>query len=293
MFAILVGTVAFAAVHQPAADQTHEQLNPLYKDLLDPGLLVGPDVKAKFPAPAMPDGLDAAKQTEVITNLIGKDYSYQEFTRKSPVAPQILKLRNVMPCDPNAPARGVDVWFVAYGDLKALDNEKFLDRLLLAGRGEGKAVTITKDDLAKRKITIVDEKHEGFGVIEFDFLEKVRLKATGRAFWSRTAESAVIAAEIDPRFKDDPQFPNQWQSLNKLSGVQKVGQATAWSGAALYLKVTKLSEPAGAIFIEQHVVFAEPMGWFDGANLLRSKLPIVVQNQVRNIRKEWSKASEK
>ena len=36
-------------------------------------------------------------------------------------------------------------------------------------------------------------------------------------------------------------------------------------------------------------VFAEPTGWFEGANLLRSKLPLVVQNNVRNMRREWLK----
>jgi hypothetical protein len=292
MLTLLIGTLGLAAT-QPAANQPHVAINPLYKGLLDPGLLVGPDAKAKFPTPSMEDGLDAAKQKEIIANLIGTDYTYEDFTRKSVVAPQILKLRNVVPFDPIAPARGVDVWFLAYGGLKALDDPKFLDRLLIAGRGEGKAVGITDQDLKKRNITLADKNHEGFGLIEFDFLEKVRLKAVGRAYWSRTDESAVIACEIDPRFKDDKEFPNQWQSLNKLGGTQKVGPATPWSGAGLYLKITKLSQPVGALFIEQHVVFAEPMGWFDGENLLRSKLPFAMQKQVRNIRQEWSKSSEK
>jgi hypothetical protein len=290
MLTLLIGAIAVSTAQPPAY---HEANNPLYKSLLDPGLLIGPDARAKFPAPTMADGLDAAKQKEVIVKLIGTDYSYEEFSRKSNVAPQILKIRDVTPSDPNAPGRGVDVWFVAYGNLKALDDEKFLDRLLVANRGEGKATGISKADLQKRNIDLVDPKHEGFGLIEFDFLEMVRLKATGRAFWSRTDESAVIAAEIDPRFKGDKEFPNQWQSLSKQGGNQKAGPATPWSGAAIYMKITKLKEPAGAIFIEQHIIFAEPTGWFNGANYLRSKLPFAVQKQARNIRGEWGKASER
>jgi len=293
MFTLLIGTLVLAPTQPPAAPPSHEALNPLYKGLLDPGLLVGPDTRAKFPVPSIPDGLDAAKQKTVIAGLIGTDYSYQEFTRKSNVAPQLLKLRDVTPSDPKAPARGVDVWYVAYGDLKAVESDKFIDRLVSAGKGEGKGTGLTKEDLAKRKIVLVDEKHEGYGSFEFDFLEKVRLKATGRAFWSLTNESAVIAAEIDPRFRDDAQLPNQWQSLSKQGGTQKAGPTNPWSGAGFYLKITKLSEPAGALFIEQHFIFAEPTGWFDGANLLRSKLPIAVQNNVRNIRREWSKTAEK
>src|SRR5262245_53687076 len=108
MFVLLVGAFAFAAAH--------EDQNPLHKSLLGPGVTIGKDqtgkeLKAKFPPPTMPDGLDAAKQKAVITALIKDDYSYDDFTRKSVVAPQLLKLRDIVPSDPKAPARGVDVWF--------------------------------------------------------------------------------------------------------------------------------------------------------------------------------------
>ena len=60
-------------------------------------------------------------------------------------------------------------------------------------------------------------------------------------------------------------------------------------GAGMYFKITKLAAPEGALFIEQHVMFAEPAGWFGGANLLRSKLPIAVQDNVRTMRREFQK----
>ncbi len=279
--------LALLAGQPPAEAATHEGRNPLFKSLLETGLLVGPDVRAKFPAPTMPDGLDAAKQKAVVAALIGNESNFADFTRQSVVAPQLLKLRDVTPSDPKAPARGVDVWFVVHGDLKALDDEKFRDRVAGTGRG-GKGTALTNADLAKRKIA-VPGKQEGFGTVEFDFLDKVRVRATGRAVWSRTDDSVVVAAEIDPRFTGDADFPNQWQPLTKEGGKAKAGAASPWAGAGLYLKITRLAEPAGALFCEQHVVFAEPTGWFDGANLLRSKLPPVVQNNVRTMRKEWAR----
>ena len=39
------------------------------------------------------------------------------------------------------------------------------------------------------------------------------------------------------------------------------------------------------MFIEYHVAFIEPEGWFHGTNLLRSKLPIVAQEMVRKFRR--------
>ncbi|OWK39373.1 hypothetical protein [Fimbriiglobus ruber] len=285
MFTFLLGVFTIAM----SGSATHESLNPLFKSLIAPGLLVGPDLRAQFPTPTMPDGLDAPKQKAVITALIGDDYAYADFTRKSVVAPQLLKLREVKPSDPTAPARGVDVWFIAYGRMEALDDEKFLDRIANAWGGEGKGTTLTKEDLVKRKIDPGDEKRERFGHIEFDFLDKVRLGATGRVLWSRTDDSVVVAAEIDPRFRGAADFPNQWQPLTKEGGAVAAGAANPWGGAGFYLKITKLAEPVGALFIEQHVVFAEPTGWFNGANLLRSKLPPVVQNNVRKMRREWAK----
>src|SRR6266508_2017302 len=123
MFAL---TLALA-VAQPAS---HEADNSLYKALLDPGLVVGPNVRVKLPPPLMPDGLDAAAQKAIIVKLIGDDYSFEEFTRKSQVAPHILRIREAQPSDPKSPSRGLDTYFVAYVDLKAFDDEKFLERSL-------------------------------------------------------------------------------------------------------------------------------------------------------------------
>ncbi len=281
--------VLSAALAAPAQPPTHEAANPIYKGLLDPGLVVGPDLRVKFAPPVMADGLTAAQQKAVIEKVIGTDYPFAEFTRPSVVAPQVVRIGDVKPSDPAAPARTVDVYFVAYGDFAATDDEKFLDRLTRVGQGSGTGRSLTAADLDKRKIAAPDPKREGFGLAEFDFLEKVRLKLTGHAAWSKTADSVVAAAEVDPRFTSDAEFPNQWQSLSKEGGASKVGPATPYGGAGFYLKITRLHEPAGALFIEQHVVFAEPAGWFAGANLLRSKLPTAVQINVRAMRREWLK----
>jgi hypothetical protein len=89
--------------------------------------------------------------------------------------------------------------------------------------------------------------------------------------------------------RGDPEFPNQWRPVTREGGTTGLGPATPWGGAGFYLKVTRLAEPAGALFVEQHVVFAEPAGWFGGANLLRPKLPLAVQDRVRAMRAEWAK----
>lgn len=279
--------VLSAALAGPAQPPPHEVANPVFKALLDPGLVVGPDARVKFPAPVMADGLTVEQQKAVIEKVIGTDYPFAEFTRKSVVAPNVTRIGDAKPADPAAPARTVDVYFVAHGDFAGTDDEKFLDRLTRTGDGKGRGLTAA--DLDKRKIAAPDTKREGYGLIEFDFLEKVHLKLTGRAFWTKAPDSVVAAAEVDPRFRGDAEFPNEWRSLAKDGGQPKLGPPVAYGGAGMYLKVTRLHEPAGAMFVEQHIVFAEPAGWFNGANLLRSKLPAAVQINVRNMRREWMK----
>lgn len=284
----LLLSAALAPAQPPAAG--HEAANPLYKALRDEGIEVGGTARAKLPAPVVADGLDAAGQKAAIQKLIAGDYPWEEFTRNSVVARETVRITNVTPSDPKAPARRLDVGFVVYGDFKATDDEKFLDRLLNNGREGGGGKSLSADDLARRKIVVPPGDREKFGHVEFDILERVRLKVTGRAVWSKNAESVLAAARIDPRFRGDPEFPNEWVSIFKAGGG-KAAPPAPYDGAGLYLKITRLAEPAGAMFVEEHVVFAEPTGWFNGANLLRSKLPPVVQNNVRTMRREWLKMS--
>jgi hypothetical protein len=282
MFALVLGILAAMSVQAPPGRTIHEPRNSLLDSLLDPGLVVGPDLRAKLPPPTMPDGLDAAQQRKVIAALIGDDCCYEDFTRRSTVAPHRLRIRDVTPSDSKAPARGVDVWFVAYDD-------KFVGWLANALKGAGTGKLLTKEHLEKRGIRFSDGASEAYRHVEFDFLGKVRLGATVRIAWTGTDESVLIAAEVDPRFRGDGEFPNQWQPILRERGERKLGPANPWDGAGFYLKITKLAEPAGALFVEQHIIFAEPTGWFDGANLLRSKLPLVVQYNVRITRREWAK----
>ena len=283
MFALVLGALAAMPIDAPAGRATREPRNALFDSLLDPGPAVGPGLRAKLPPPTMPDGLDVAEQRAVIAALIRDDYSYEDFTRRSAVAPQRLRVRDVTPCDPEAPARGVDVWFVAHDD-------KFIGWLASAAKGVETGKPLTKECLGKRGLGSADGPPEVYRHVEFDFLEKIHLRATVRVAWTRTGESVLVAGEVDPRFLGDPDFPNQWQPVIREGGARKLGPAKPWAGAGFYMKITKLAEPAGALFVEQHVVFAEPTGWFDGANLLRSKLPLVVQSSVRTTRREWAKA---
>jgi len=287
-----------------ADPSSHADQNRLFSELVEKGVPIGEKLAVKLPAPTMSDGLSAAEQKRVIEQLIAGDYSYSEFTRRSVVAPQLLYLKSdLVPSDKAAPSRGLDVYFLVYGDFGATSNQTFLNRLLAISRDsnaesaepggtEAGSTTLSPEQLAKRNIMVEASdsgRAERIGHTRFDILDRVRLSVTGRVSWSQTAESVLAAVVVDRRFHGDSEFPNVWQSLKKTGDRVVIGEPQAYPGAGLYLKLTRLAEPAGAIFVEEHVVFTEPVGWFDGVNLLRSKLPPVVQASVRSIRREWQK----
>ena len=67
------------------------------------------------------------------------------------------------------------------------------------------------------------------------------------------------------------------------------------SGAGFYAKVTRLTAPANAIFVEYHSAFYEPEGWFgaDNANLLPSELRKIIPYQVKQFRIKLAAATRK
>jgi hypothetical protein len=276
-----------------AAGPDHESQNPLYRQLRESGVPVTATDKIRLPAPTMTDGLSAEAQFKALKELAGEQYSVDELTRNSAVAPFILRVSDLKPFDPQAPARGVDLWFVVYGTLDMDLGGAFIDRALGDSRKQGKMRELKPEELAKRSTKLRDEKHEGYGHVLFNFLERVEIEATGHTYWTRTPDSMLAATEMDERFRNDAEFPNRWRSIEKGDGEVKAGPWKPFSGSGQYLKVTRLVEPQGALFVEYHLVFTEPADWFGGANLLRSKLPQAAQIIVRSMRRELLKEQNK
>lgn len=276
------------AVSADLAD-SHDRYNPLYRELRETGIAVTSAVATPLPAPTMADKLDAKKQMAVLAELAGQDYPLEELLRKSVVAPHILKFRDVKPSDPNAPAHGVDVWFIAHGDLDELAKKDFMEMTLTQVLKDRKMHFLRAAELAKRSLAEKSnaQSEERFAYGSLPMLDRVVVSGTNHVVLSRTADSLLIASVLDPRFSDDAEFGNQWQAVEKNDeGKVQLGTPHPYTCSGGYLKVTRLIEPRGALFVEYHQVFTEPKKWFGGANLLRSKLPILVQSEVRAFRRE-------
>lgn len=263
--------------------------NPVYDLVTIDGVFVGGKEPVRLPAPVMADGLDAKAQQKALIEIVGAN-ALQQFLKKSALAPQVVKTRELKGDE----GRGqvVSVSFVAYGTLDQFFDKHFRDQLLNSeddGDLAGKGGALDAEQLKQRGISWseADREIEAYSHGSVTLLKKVKSAGVVRTYSSRSKESVIFAAMVDPRFKSDREFPNNWAPITRTAtGGEKIGEPRPYAGMGAYMKATKLAAPAGAILVECRVVFSEPKEWFDGANLLGAKIPAIAQSRVRSIRRE-------
>lgn len=278
--------------------------NPAYSQLIEQGVpadLAG-KTRVKLPPPSMADGLDAAAQRRMIEEVAGPNRRLDLLLRNTVVAPLILKIDDLPAVEGSDPLRRVDVWYVAYGKLEQFFEEELFAGLVELASGEKKSrlpVTrgvLKEEQLRQRSIQIADapDRKERYCYGTFDLFDRVLLSTTRRVVATRQAESVLVAAVIDPRFTDDAKYPNAWRAVEMDQQRNfKLGKPQPYVASGSYTKVTRLHDPAGALLIEHHYLFAEPTGWFKGTNQLRAKLPLAVQDSVRKLRQQLRAANLK
>ena len=276
--------LAILAGRQPCCAE-----NAIFQELVAQGVPMSANEFVALPGPTLTDGMSAREQRRQIELLADKRYTWEELTRRAVVAPFILKISQE---DETARhlGRRADLWFIAFGDLAKLGTDDFLSAQFKAA-AEDESVSATRllsnSDLTKRGIpSPVRPEDPRYLSAEVTLAERVIVTATTRTIKTQTADSMVAASLLDGRFAGDSEFPNRWRAVMRDdNGRRQIGEPHSYLGLGSYVKATRLVEPSGALFIEYHVAYAEPPAWFHGANLLRSKLPILAQSTVRKVRR--------
>jgi hypothetical protein len=225
---------------------------------------------------------------------------FAELVRKSYYAPVVVKVRTVKPSEGERPAvRAVDLWFTAHGDWNTLTSREFLESVMKPA-DEGKSRVVTKSgvlsdqELAARKLsaTVKEGHEERFVYSTFSLFERVEISATRFAVLTRGKDVVLAAGRVDPRFAKDADYPNWWRPLlrNEQAEIQR-GPVHPWANAGGYSKITRLVDPADAVLVECHLVYEEPYGWFDGVNLVKQKMSLIVTEKVRTFRRKLALAS--
>jgi hypothetical protein len=270
--------------------------NPVYDELMRRGVPISAREVVRLPAPTLADGLTAEQQRHAVEGIADGTHTWEELTRRSVVAPFVFKMPKET--DQGGPGRRVDLWFVAYGNMSTLENNEWLERQFRTTGSEtdpdnGAVVKVlTEGDLARHGLKLgqsADEPQYVFA--ELTLLDRVRLSVTTRGAKLQSPESVTTASLLDPRFANDSQYANRWRPVLRDDNNRRyLGKPEPYFGYGSYAKATRLLDPPGAILIEYHAAFAEPEGWFNGNNFLCSKLPILAQMIVRQLRRELAKS---
>ena len=165
----------------------------------------------------MPDGLTAAEQDAVLKKLLDGEYELDAFHRKSAGRrPTSSASAKRTASDPKSPARGLDTYF-GHGVRRSEGLRRLaLPRTVAEHRqGPGRQGEVdhergpseTRIRLRRR----LEAKKEGFAFVEFDFLEKVKLRVHGVTAWRRSRPiRSWPGAEVDkPASRCDKEVPQR------------------------------------------------------------------------------------
>lgn len=269
------------------------QNNSIYQDLLNRGVPLTNGHVAKLPQPVMADGLDGSEQKQVMEKLArpGMLSQFLEGHKTSPYT--LITKDNDVPGDsPTASlGRRIDLYYVAEGKLSSVASEGFVKQQLEQGQKgkRGAAQYFTAQELKDRNLTVIDtdKLKERYAHAEIPLFGQVKVSGTGHGMRTTTPDSVLVSFLLDPRFAKDPKYPNQWQPGHQDDlGNLVYGNPLPYSGSGAYMKISRLVDPPDRVFIEYHLVFDEPNGWFGGGNNLIAKLPNQYEADVRKFRED-------
>ena len=267
--------------------------NPAFKKVVEEGLTLD-GTTVLLPSPTLPDGQDADRSKAVLKKVAGDDRAARELLRDSVTAPFILKTRDVMAG--SSIVRVADLWFVVHARLEDVDPDKALrqadNQIVEAGNMRFESKFLTKQDLRDRKIEPLpplEGRKEWYAHLTGRLLDRIKIEATDRAVVTRSPDSLIFASRTDHAFNGEGAYSNRWSTIARKGNDETDGPPQKYVGGVSYVKITKLPAEPGALFVESHLAFVEPLDWFQGNPILRSKIGVIAQDQVRRLRREIGK----
>lgn len=299
-----------------AADERSAEDN-LLRRMTTTGISLGEDVSYTLPEPTFisvtGEAVAPAIAQQSLTQIAGPQ-GVSRFTRDSVVAPLALRTEAIEDDRGNRIGHFIDVTFVVHQSIAEIRQSKVLDdfKSMAASDPEGETIELSNADKADelgttttRSLTAtelseyhiaLDDEHEALGYLQLPLLGKVMLSGVARArrsVWSTQDNSApvIVTWLLDSRFGSVAPQPgsiaNQWRAIQRSEvGKRELGPPQPYAGMGGYVAIASLPGDAGAAIVQIRFVIHEPQDWFQGRNLLRSKLPLLIQDRVRNVRRE-------
>lgn len=269
--------------------------NPLLNELISQGMVFSADTQAAvLPPPFLKQGMNAEQQRAGLALAFG-ERNVDRMMKKSFVSPFEFSIKELTKRTDQGTVQLINLMFVAHGKLEDIEDRHLFDELAIpAKRGfdgpKEEARALTAEELASRNLVNgenADGSKTSYGVLKMYLIDKVYVTGLTSSCGASSKESLSIAFKIAPTLSDDAVVPARWSSVTESKdGKIILGEPQKYVGVAGYATATQLQTAESAVFVEIHVAFSEPHGWFDGRNALRSKLPPLLQDAVRTFRRK-------
>jgi hypothetical protein len=263
--------------------------------LVRDGVELADDQQVKLSGPIV-DPRDTNEAASKQTQVAGKS-GWNRFSRNSAIAPIRIEMEYLKTVDGERFGQRVHVAFVVHASIDKLRDADVMSRLYsdASDHAEPEEDVRSKsiDSSELEKLGIKDST-ASFSWMQFLLLNKIELQWVTRSERVDGDNFFAVAWELDPRFApsetNDRRLQNRWVKRNRDERGQVVlGDPQSYAGAAGYLIVSGLAGIENASLVEAEIVFHEPADWFSGSNLLRSKVPLIIQESARRFRRELSK----
>jgi hypothetical protein len=291
--AVLICQAVFTQGPAGRTEPEHAQ-NSIYEALRTTGLKAEGAV-AVLPEPLLRDGMPAAEQRATVLKLLESTKALDDFVAPGVSATIKSKLHDWPGTTGNV--RGFDIYFVVHAKLEQIDPDD------ISGQGKKNANadaggmhfegSVLEDDEVKKLGITPAGKMDRFGRIECSLLDKVEAKMTNRSLGTRSKGSLVVATRTLADLSGNDALESKWRAVDRRAGKISSGPWQPYAGIIAYTKASRLDFCPGALFVEIHGAFAEPKGWFGGRGILKSKISIVANDKIRELRREIAKRKEK
>ncbi|WP_143543976.1 hypothetical protein [Rhodopirellula sp. MGV] len=216
------------------------------------------------------------QQIEKLSPMIG-GLSMRQFTRDSQVAPVRIDLKYIKDDSGNRVGHLVHVLFVVHCPLERFAEGQLSQQLsgeVETDDSETSSFAKPVDEVTLRENGVQSiEDNQRFRHIQTTLLDKIKLDAVLRIDTHKSPQQNRIDLLLDDR------FAAQWTS------TEDPKQTGTYTGFQAWLTATKLAG-ADAVVIESRLAMHEPPEWFSGSNFIRSKLPLVLQQTARDLRRK-------
>lgn len=277
------------ALGLPAAPLEEASIHPVAARLITAGFDVSATERVQLPPPLVRPGMSARQQQVAIERLVGKT-RMRQFFRDSQVARHELKVPTLRRLADGSTVRGFDLAFIVYGDLSAISERQSNQPNAWPTDGSFATRFEPLDARPSPAEAIEWSQQPRLYRYRFPLLDKVIISGLVRGQAVITDDQVVQTMFTPADYLNDKQNPSVWQAIPRgAKSDSELAPPQPFVGMASYMQATGLKFRPGALLVETHAIYVEPQGWFDGRNLLASKLPLVMQEGVRQFRRELAK----